>query len=143
MIEVRSTSILLHERWLYILKLNWNFCFWVFFVYFLFVFQIYREERQRGQSSDAWFTPQESAMSAAEPMQSQEPGASSGSATWVQIPKDLPGTGLLSQGAGWEAGPWGLRWVPVTTHLQQILLHSGIAMPHKHSWSILFQWCQL
>ena len=69
---------------------------------FLLESQIYREERERGRSSVLWFTPQEAAMARTAPNRSQEPGASSGSPTWVQGPKALGHPWLLSQATGRE-----------------------------------------
>ena len=84
-----------------------HFFFFFLKIYlFLFERQMYREEdRQRGRCSVWWFTPQVAAMAGAELFQTQEPGTSSRSSTWVQGPKAgssstaFPGH---KQGAWWE-----------------------------------------
>ena len=94
--------------------------YWFFSKRFLFTFigksDIQEEESQRGRSFIRWFTPQATAMAGAEPIQSKEPGASSGSPTQVET----QGLGLSltafpghKQGAKWEVGPQGYESVPM------------------------------
>ena len=80
----------------------YSFLFFLNLSIFIGKSDIREEERQRGRSSVRWFTPQVSTTAGAEPIQSQEPGVSSRSPTWVQGSKALCLPQLCSQATSRE-----------------------------------------